>query len=127
MKRLATIILASVWLINGLFVKVLGLVPRHQAIVARFLGPEHAEALTRLIGLAEIAMAVWVLSGIKRRWFAITQCFIIVTMNSLEYWRARDLLLFPILMPLANLLLIMLAFWWSQAEAPRSTQAESAD
>ncbi|WP_223650125.1 DoxX-like family protein [Hymenobacter psoromatis] len=93
MYRLLTYLFASVWLINGLLCKVLGLVPRHEAIVARILGPAHAGLLTRLIGLAEIGMAVWLLSGIRRRWCVLAQIVLVASMNSLEFALAPDLLL----------------------------------
>jgi len=38
--------IAIIWLLNGLFCKVLNLVPRHQEIVARILGSTHSRALT---------------------------------------------------------------------------------
>ena len=64
--RFLNYFIALVWVINGLLCKVLDLVPRHRAIVARILGDDPV-VLTKLIGLSEIAMAVWVLSGIAGR------------------------------------------------------------
>ena len=93
MSRLLTYLIAAVWLINGLLCKLLLLVPRHAAIVARILGPAHAGALTRLIGLGEIGIGLWVLSGRKPRWCAGTQIALILTMNVLEALLAPDLLL----------------------------------
>ena len=93
MHRFLTFLIAFVWLANGLLCKLLLLVPRHAAIVARILGPAHASALTRLIGLGEIGMALWVLSGIKPRWCAGAQIVLILSMNSLEAVLAPDLLL----------------------------------
>ncbi len=93
MPRLIIYLLALVWLANGLLCKLLMLVPRHAAIVARILGPAHASGLTRLIGLGEIGMALWVLSGIKPRWCAWVQIALVLSMNSLEAWLAPDLLL----------------------------------
>ncbi|HEV7700167.1 MAG TPA: DoxX-like family protein [Pyrinomonadaceae bacterium] len=86
--------MAAVWIANGLFCKLLDLVPRHREIVARILGEEHSLAITRMIGVAEIAMAVWVLSGIAPRLNAIAQIAIVVAMNILEFCLAPDLLLF---------------------------------
>lgn len=86
-------LISAVWLVNGLFCKVLNLVPRHQAIVTRIIGSSHAAALTRAIGFSEIAMAIWILSGIKPRLNAITQIVVIATMNTLEFILAPDLLL----------------------------------
>jgi hypothetical protein len=93
LHRLLLYLIALVWLANGLFCKVLALVPRHEAIVARILGPAHAGPLTRLIGLAEVGMAVWVVSGIKSRWCALAQVALVLSMNVLEAWLAPDLLL----------------------------------
>ncbi|QKG56730.1 hypothetical protein GKZ68_08910 [Hymenobacter sp. BRD128] len=91
--RALTYFIALVWLANGLLGKVLNLVPRHAAIVARILGPAYAGPLTRLIGLAEIGMAVWLLSGIRRRWCVLAQLALVTTMNALEFRLAPDLLL----------------------------------
>ena len=86
-------VFATVWIINGLFCKVMNLVPRHQEIVAKILGNEHAGLLTFLIGVAEIGMAVWILSGIQKRLNALTQIFVIAIMNILEFFLVPDLLL----------------------------------
>jgi hypothetical protein len=85
--------IVAVWLINGLICKVLNLVPRHLEIVARILGDAHARLLTVLIGLSEIGMAIWILSGIWTRLNAVTQMLLIATMNTLEFFVVPDLLL----------------------------------
>lgn len=87
-------LIAAVWIINGLFCKVLNLVPRHQLIVARILGDEYAVLMTKMIGVAEVFMAIWVLSGIRTRWSAIVQIIVVGVMNSIEFVMAPDLLLF---------------------------------
>lgn len=86
-------LIAAVWVANGLFCKVLNLVPRHTEIVARILGAAYARPLTIAIGCSEILMMVWVLSGTRPRWCAIAQAVIIATMNILEYALVPDLLL----------------------------------
>ena len=93
LHRLLQYLIALVWLANGLLCKVLLLVPRHAAIVARILGPSHAEGLTRLIGLGEIGIAVWVLSGWRPRWCVAVQIILVLSMNTLEALLAPDLLL----------------------------------
>jgi hypothetical protein len=85
--------IAIVWLVNGLFCKVLNLVPRHQQIVERILGTADGRFLTILIGIAEIGMAVWIFSGISARSNAVTQIILIGGMNTLEFFLAPDLLL----------------------------------
>jgi len=103
--------IAAVWIINGLFCKVLNLVPRHQEIVARILGSDHARLLTIAIGLSEIAMAVWILSGIRRRLNAIAQIMIIAAMNTLEFILVPDLLLWGRFNALFAFLFILLIFY----------------
>jgi DoxX-like family len=88
-----TYFFATIWFINGLLCKVLNLVPRHQQIVAGILGDKYSGTLTILIGLSEIAMAIWILSNIKTRLNAISQIIIIAVMNTLEFLLVPDLLL----------------------------------
>lgn len=91
--QILTCLIATVWLVNGLVCKVLGLVPRHQEIVAGILGNGYARQLTVIIGISEIIMAAWILSGIRPRLNAITQVLVIVTMNTLEFFLVPNLLL----------------------------------
>jgi DoxX-like family len=92
-QKTLTYSFAIIWLVNGLFCKVLNLVPRHQQIVAVILGDKYSGTLTILIGLSEIAMAIWILSRIKTRLNAISQIIIIAIMNTLEFLLVPDLLL----------------------------------
>ena len=85
--------IATVWIANGLLCKVLNLVPRHEHIVAKILSPAYGHQLTLLIGLSEVGMAIWVLSGFKSRLNAIMQISIIALMNTLEFILVPDLLL----------------------------------
>jgi uncharacterized membrane protein YphA (DoxX/SURF4 family) len=94
LHKLLTLLIATVWLANGLFCKLLNLVPRHRLIVARILGPSHATLFTRAIGISEIAMTIWILSSFKSRWCAIVQMLIVAVMNTIEFFLAPDLLLF---------------------------------
>lgn len=91
---LLTYLIALVWFINGLFCKLLNLVPRHQLIVAKIAGTEYAGLLTKSIGIAEIIMVVWIVSGFKFRWCAIIQIAVVATMNLIEFFLAPELLLF---------------------------------
>ena len=102
---------AFVWVANGLFCKVLGWVPRHRAIVTRILGETNADLITRAIGFAEIGMAVWILSGIAGRINALTQIIVIATMNILEFFLARDLLLWGRANAVFAFMLILLIYY----------------
>ena len=86
-------LIATVWVINGLLCKVLNLVPRHQQIVSGILGQEYSQQFTLFIGLAEMGMAIWIVSGTWPRLNTIIQILVIATMNTLEFFVARDLLL----------------------------------
>jgi hypothetical protein len=86
-------IISAVWLVNGLYCKILQFVPRHKQIVGRILGEEYASLITILIGLAEVGMFIWILSGKYSRVNAMVQIAIIGLMNILEYVLAPDLLL----------------------------------
>jgi len=85
--------IALIWVLNGLFCKILNLVPRHELIVSKILGADYARLFTVLIGIAEVIMAIWILSRLKARLNAITQIVIIATMNTLEFILAPELLL----------------------------------
>ena len=110
-RILLTYSIATVWLINGLFCKVLNLVPRHQEIVARILSESYARPLTMVIGLSEIIMAVWILSRIFRRFNAIMQMFIVAAMNILELILVPDLLLWGRLNSFFAFLFIVLIYY----------------
>ena len=103
--------IAFVWIANGLFCKVLNLVPRHQEIVARVLGNQHARLITFLIGIAEIGMAVWILSGIRTKFNTVTQIIIISIMNTLEFFLVPDLLLWGRLNAFFAFMFILLIYY----------------
>ena len=95
MQRIHSLVnfcIALVWLVNGLFCKILNFVPRHQAIVAKILGEEYARTFTVVIGFAELLMAIWILTGFKSRLTALSQILVVATMNVLEFFLAPELL-----------------------------------
>lgn len=87
-------VFAAIWLANGLWCKVMDGVPRHREIIGRILGSQHAYELTRVIGCAEIVFAVWIASGVLRRWSAATQIIAVLAMNAIEFTLAPELLFF---------------------------------
>jgi len=106
------VFIGTAWMVNGLFCKVLNFVPRHQQIVARILGNEHAGLLTKLIGFSEIFMALWIYSGVKTKRNAILQITVIATMNILEFILAPDLLLWGRFNALFAFLFILLIYYY---------------
>lgn len=89
-----TVFISSVWLINGVWAKLLGGVPRHQQIVAAILGPAYAPVLTLCIGVGEVVLALWVLMRWKLHLCTWLQVLLVAIMNVLEVWLAKPLLLF---------------------------------
>ena len=107
---------AGVWLLHGLYNKLLGGSARHLAIVQSVPGLDGVtgERVLTAVGIGEVAIALWVLSGWRPRLCAATQTAALVSMNLLELRFARDLLLWPAgLLPL-NLAFLALA--WSVAD-----------
>lgn len=92
-QRLITYFIALVWLINGLYCKVLNFVPRHQQIVGELFGDDLARPITFAIGFLEIGMAIWVLSGLFKRFNTIFQIVIVALMNIIEFFAVPHLLL----------------------------------
>jgi hypothetical protein len=109
-RNLRTGIIALVWFINGFFCKCLNLVPRHQEIVERILGEQHAWFFTKAIGVSEILMVVWIFSRIKTRISAVFQMAIVGVMNILEFILVPDLLLFGRMNILFAFLFIVLIY-----------------
>ena len=103
--------ISAVWLANGLFCKVLNLVPRHQEIVGSILGKEYAAQFTTILGISEILMAIWIISGFLPRLNAISQMGIIAIMNILEFLLVPELLLWGRINILFAFLFILLIFY----------------
>lgn len=110
---LLTYLISLVWLANGLFCKVLNLVPRHQQIVETILGVDAgtARVLTLLIGLSEVIMAIWILTQWKSKLNAFLQMSIVAAMNIMEFVLAPDLLLWGRLNSLFAFLFILLVYY----------------
>ena len=120
--RVLTVAIAGVWIVFGLYCKVLDLVPRHEEIVARILGATYSASITRAIGGLEVLMGLWILTGVRRRLAAVTQMVLVAVMNLLEILLARDLLLWGpsnALFALAFIGLIYLNEWKLAGEATR--------
>lgn len=109
--KILSYLIATVWFANGFFCKVLNLVPRHEQIVARILGDDHSRQLTIIIGIAEMIMSVWILSGYKTKLNAIAQITVVATMNLLEVMLVPDLLLWGKLNIFFALIFILVVYF----------------
>jgi hypothetical protein len=110
-QRIVDFTLAGVWLIMGLYCKVLGQVPRHEAIVADILGTERAVWLTPLIGIGECFLAIWIATGLYRKTSAGLQILLVLVMNVLEFTLAVDHLLWGPMNVIFALLFCALVYW----------------
>ena len=102
--------IAMVWIINGLYCKVLNFVPRHEQIVGKILSNDYARPLTLIIGLFEVVMGIWVLIGFRARLNAVSQMAIVAVMNTLEFILVPDLLLWGKLNSVFALLFIIVVY-----------------
>lgn len=82
-----------VWIINGIYCKILNFEPRHQQIVGEILGSKNASVFTLLIGVLEVLMAIWIFLKIYLKLNAIIQIVVVATMNILEFFLVPELLL----------------------------------
>lgn len=74
---------AGVWLHQGLWCKVLGRDPDHQAVIASVPGVrDRAAAATALVGVAETALALLVATRGDRRWVAALQTATVGAFNA---------------------------------------------
>ncbi len=93
---------AAVWIVFGLVFKVLNVVPRHERIVAAVLGETLAGPVTIAVGVGETMLGLWILSARWPRACAAVQTVAIACMNVLELTYAKEHLLAPLPMVLAN-------------------------
>jgi len=82
--RTARLVLAGIWLQQGLWAKILDRDPSHREIVGRMPGMNagRARGVTTAIGVAEVCMAAWVLSGRRPRTCAAAQTALMAAFNA---------------------------------------------
>jgi uncharacterized protein YqjF (DUF2071 family) len=102
-----SLFVSAVWIVHGLFNKLLHGSSRHLQIVQSVPGLAGAagERALILIGLVEVGIGLWVLSGRSARRCAAVQTILLLSMNAAELTFARSLLLWP-----AGLVPVNLAF-----------------
>lgn len=119
LHEVVRIVIAAVWVFHGLYSKILDGIPRHRMIVGQILGEEHARPLAVMIGLGEILLGLWVLSGRRTFACALFQTLALVAMNTLEILFAKELLISAPGMVALNLLLLGSAWWLAQRDPLR--------
>ena len=109
--KIIRFLIALVWVINGIYAKFFGMVPRHEEIVAKILQTQNANIIILIIGILEVMMAIWIFSGRFSKVNAIFQSFIILLMNILEFSLAPELLLWGKMNLVFAILFVILILW----------------
>lgn len=117
--------IAAVWIFHGLYSKLLHGIPRHELIVARILGESISKPATILIGVLEILLGVWVLTGRWKIPCAAVQTLAIVAMNTLEIFIAKDLLISAPGMIALNAAFLAFVWWWATSANPPESRRTS--
>jgi hypothetical protein len=115
------IAVAAVWLYEGLWCKLLNRQPRQLRVVEAMpvYGSHIASKLLRLLGVVEMAVGVWVLTGITPILCAWAQTALLVTLNTCGLLWARRLIEDPGGMVVKNFAFLVLV--WVSASFPGST------
>lgn len=121
MTGFARTAVAAVWLYEGLWCKILGGDGDQRAIVGAvpLLPPALATAALVGIGLAETAIAAWVLTGRRARAAAVTQTVLLVAFNAGGLLFAGDRIGDAGRMLTANAALLALAWLLARPSSPR--------
>lgn len=109
--KFINILIATIWLINGLVCKILNLVPRHQLIVANIFNINTSRTITIVIGVLEVLMALWIITNIKKKLNTIIQIVTIIIMNIIEILTSANLLLWGKLNGLFALILVGIIYF----------------
>lgn len=109
---LPRIAVASVWIYQGLWCKLLGHAPHHQKIAETtpFLNASVAHRLLVALGVLECALGAWAFSGIWAREAAVVQTVLLISMNTVALIRAGNLISDPAGMLLQNCVFLILAW-----------------
>ncbi len=112
------IAVAAVWLYEGLWCKLLNGEPNQMRVVEAVprYGPRLGQFFLKLLGVVEVALAIWILTGLAPFVCAVVQTTLLVTLNACGLVWARHLIHDPVGMVLKNFAFLLLA--WVSASFP---------
>jgi DoxX-like protein len=113
---------AAVWLYEGLWCKILGRAPVQVDVVTAVprLGPLFGTQFLKALGVVEIALAIWVMTGIAPGMCAIAQTLLLVGLNVNGLIWARHIIHEPLGMVVKNIAFLVLVWvWGALSEAHR--------
>ena len=104
--------IAAVWLYEGLWCKLLGRAPSQVQVVTAVprLGPRFGPAFLKALGVVEVVIAVWVMTGIAPGTCAITQTALLVVLNANGLLWARHIIYDPAGMVIKNIAFLVLVW-----------------
>jgi len=103
---------AAVWLYEGLWCKILGRVRSQVDVVTAVprLGPRFGVPFLKTLGVVEISLAVWVMTGIAPGLCAIAQTLLLVVLNANGLMWARHIIHEPADMVVKNIAFLVLVW-----------------
>lgn len=103
---------AAVWLYEGLWCKLLGGQPQQLEVVRAvpYFGPRIGALFLRALGAVEVALGLWVLSGIAPVACALVQTLLLVGLNASGVIFSRHLIHDPAGMLVKNAAFLVLAW-----------------
>ena len=119
---LIRVAVAGVWLYEGLWCKLLRGEPREFEVVKAVprYGARFGVPFLMALGVVEVAIGAWVLSGVAPLYCAITQTLLLVSLNANGLLWARDVIHDPKGMLVKNFAFLVLA-WVSASLATGTT------
>jgi hypothetical protein len=104
--------IASVWLYEGLWCKILGRVQSQVEVVTAVprLGPRFGAPFLKALGVVEVLLAAWVMAGIAPAICAIVQITLLVLLNANGLLWARRLISEPIGLVVKNIAFLVLVW-----------------
>jgi DoxX-like family len=103
---------AAVWLYEGLWCKLLGLVPAQIEVVMAVpgWGPRFGRPFLKGLGVIEVGLALWVISGVAAGVCAIAQTVLLISLNANGILWARRIIREPGGMIVKNIAFLMLVW-----------------
>jgi hypothetical protein len=117
-RRFASAAVAGVWLYHGLWCKLLARCPDQQRVLEDLPGMPRALARPALValGLAEVALAGWVISGRAPRRAAATETALVAAMNGGGLAFGRRHIRAPRALVAENLAFVALLWWAAESD-----------
>ena len=103
---------AAVWLYEGLWCKVLGRAQLEAQVVAKVprFGPRFGQSFLKALGVIEVVLAAWVISGIYPGACATAEVALLVVLNVNGLLWSRDIIPDPAGMIVKNIAFLVLAW-----------------